>query len=68
MKKEIDNNENEALNKTDFKCRFFAQYIFSSATLYIDNPNGGGTFCRIVLNTLSQINEKSYLELKLLSN
>ena len=34
MKTEFDNTENEALNKTDVRSRFFAQY-WGTKTLYI---------------------------------
>lgn len=58
---------NPQLHEYAVKCRFFVQYLFSGGSLYIKNPNGGGTSCSIVLNTIFQINETSYLELKSLS-
>jgi hypothetical protein len=37
MKTEFDNTENEALNKTDVKCRFFAQYWEQKVVAHLEN-------------------------------
>ena len=55
-----ENNENEALNKTDVKCRFFAQYYELEVAKH-------STKNYFVKHILDKVGENYFLELKPLS-
>lgn len=62
MKTEFVLNENEALNKTDVKCRFFAQYLYQDV-LIIDKDNTW----KITGEILDNIKDYDFITLKHLS-
>jgi hypothetical protein len=62
MKKEFEQNENEALNKTDVKCRFFMNY-YGQEVFAIDEKEA----IRINSKTISYMGQKSFLRLKSVS-